>query len=1518
MKCWKLAAIFAFGIAMAADGADVTRDLPMVSTVGMEIPGQTVQLDYPVSESRGNFTSFDGVRDVSFEQGRLRFTLDRNTATIGWGNVLGKQPVGEIRPMLQQVNQVALRIRQAGKATDWEVEPWRDGKSLAGRELRGQKAFRAQLEGEDWQNLSFNPMTTGIAIPDGLEFTVRGRPGTVIEIEYLTLSHEVRKGYLRTEFDLPEGDIWRATANVVSRNLRHWYSHSEIASTLYINGEVVARQGANHLYHLAPVDVARYLKPGRNCIGFYGFRIGEYSPPLILDLQVVMADGEIITAQSGSHWKYAAQAEAGWNKPGLDDGNWQPVEEGAKVWLLARDFSHQLGLPHYLGPVRLKNPEGKWLFYDQDKPVVVSIALPAGLAEKKPTLHWSLGLADGAGRVEPADSGALATFAEADGSLVYRLNLGKRSHGVYALAVDVLDANGEILYRRSREPVVVLRALEQPEVEGRSYTQGMDLELETEIDFTDPDSPHSWHEFELRPGVNEAIGIEAPRIANRDGLTYREVSNLHYGSGFSYRLEFNHPGSLYLVEVDCPDNGFRLTEISMTSKIDGVRFSGQTSAGVETGGKFYTTGKMQTLRWIHRADHGPHSIDVMNGRSIYPLPAAAAGVRVYRIKGPLPALKAGSGRKYGIHNERQFYNNGFGRNFGMDMPVTRAMQKERDQSRPPMQSFLADLHWLKDAAELYTQYLRFSGQRTQALGCLQYSDNNTPYVPAPDAEVARVPWCPRSMLAHIFALNDIDFYAGIEWSQSPDVRNYVNNAQVARGAETYNFVDGDGGQRYASEIFTMVANWLHPEIEGAFLDIMRQVTDTFGHLSNYRGVHNLIGPSQWGSGYFAPAFGWSEEWNNPMAVSYDDITFARFKQDTGIKLPLEDDDPERFSKRASLLQNPAYRKRFLAWRTGLFNDFVQKSVNALREGRPDAELVNAMVLESADFFRYLHGQDRSFDSILRDFALDLGALNRLDGVSIGRWTVSWRHTNDRVFPHQDSYFWIAKESPEYIETFAGAVRRYVFCRTSWDENHIRSAGVGEVGEKEKGVSWGALVPGSDWIQNRAELTAMPQPAHIHARETLAQALITGDPNLVLSGFTDVHLNLGHEQAVRTLIRPYTYLPEEAFENVLDTGLRTNLAIRKLNRSADSWFYVVNPGYWPIRGTVRVKAGAPVYNPTTDTRVAGAGDADVPVDLPPYGLAIFKVDSPALDVTGFETEKMAGGEIDRLHQAVKRVLALLDDPQTKLALAGDDRPFMKDISDQASAALQEDNYALAWSLIKLPRYWTLWRNFLEKAAEQAAALPERLGAAQDATSLIEERPTLEAHPAAEPIVVDGRLDEAAWDDVLWSTGFWFSGGKPALAATGVKALYDDKNLYIAVACADRNPLRIKADAEDELQINARRDDQVAFFLQPDETVNLYYQMSFNPAGVRFDQRVRGGERDYEFEPNWNTATAAGEQVWITEVVFPYEAFGLKGKQDTWRINVFRRFRNDEINPSSWSWTSGNWHDLKRLGRLVFAP
>jgi len=1251
---------------------------------------------FPASERRAEFTSFENVRDVTVRNGCLELTLADTPAVLGWGNCFGRLDPSLIPDMWPGGVTIRIVFETPVPGTDWTARLWQDGAPLEQR-------VTASPENAGATELTFPLLRGAGPSPDGIEFTVKGKKGTRLRIERIELRQPFSEGVCRFEFDLPKtAKIWRAIADVGSANERHWYGAAAMTSELRINGRRVERHGALYLYHTAPADIAPYLRPGRNCVGFRGVRVGA-APFLYFQARIVLEDGRVIEVATGSGWKAAYRAAAGWDRPGFDDADWGPAKLGPAPDPHIRDGAGRLGLPAWSGRLLVRNPEGGELFFDRDRAMVVEVGMPRGLRTRRPVLEYVLKKADETGRLAAAlERGTVAEFAETGDSLTTRINLGRHEHGVYALALRLAAADGGVIEERPCEPLVVVRRVGSRRIAGVNYTEGLDLELEDTVDFTDPKDPHPWIEAAAPPRRGQpARKVVAPKVVRRHGLIYRETSDARRGSGFSYRIQFKRPGSFYLLELEYPDDADRVIEVVISSKTEGVWTNSQSGVGAETGGRFLPTGRMRTLRWIHVGDPGPHSVDVLNAVSGWN--AAARRLRILRIKGDLPAVAAGTTRRYGTHTERCFFTSGVGMNFGVGYPVSPTVQRERDRKAPLAQTILRDLVWMEQTSDRYVQYLKFTGQNCHVMGCYQYAESNTPYVPAVLNDASRVRQCLKTVLSHVLDANDIDFYAGVEFSQFQDVRSYANNAQVARGADTVWMVDRHGRQRYGHRGITVVPNWLHPSVREKYTALLDDLCQTFGGLKHFRGVHGFLGPTI-GAGYWIPAFGQDSRYDDPLVATYDDRTMARFSKDTGTELPVGPKAPDRFSRRAALLRVPALRARFLNWRCGLLREFLGNAVSRLRQHRSDLEFVNELAVEDRRFFQYLAerrtavgagrmpGTGSEFGRTMREFGIDIPRLGAVPGLSIGRWTLGWRQA--RPLSSQDPFSWMARTDPDVIAAFPPEAGRTVFVRTSWDENRFVAGGY-KVKDKR---DHDRLVAG-DWIMNAEKIRALPQPGGFNAREALLQAIVTGDPVRVFGGFTDLNINVGHEQTIRELMLPFTHLPAGRFRPALGTGLDTDLTVRVLRTPQTAWFYAANPCPWPVRARLYIEtpgAGTELVGGRRAFRRRRSGRHELSFELAPFTLRAWRVDAGELRIIRYEIDPLQGRDLQRLTRVADRVAALLDTPGTARRMAPADARFMRARLDLIRADLSARQYARAWARMTGRRFWSLWKDILERA------------------------------------------------------------------------------------------------------------------------------------------------------------------------------------------------------------------------------
>ncbi len=1470
---------------------------------GIKFPAKTEEKIFYPKNNKANFTTFTGVGQVTVKDNKLSFVQTASKAVIGWGNYGGKQKIKDIVDMLPEADDVTIRIKQSGQSSKWQLYYWCNGKRASGL-----SKINVNMTGNKWQDLVLKQSRYLIIVPDGFELVLNGKKGTRYEIEYVKLSRKVCQGYTRFEVNVPEGKIWKAVANIGARPVYQWYGINEILCKLYINGKEVKRRGARSLYQTAGLDLKPYLKTGKNCIAFYGYRV-TLPPFIYFDGKVIMASGKEVDINTNENWKYSDKAEPGWNKVGFNDSSWGPVVNSGRPMFTPRGWSNELsGLPEYCGPLSIQNPQRKELFYTDNSEVKMNFSIPKGYKSKNPVMEISWGKAIADGTSDEKNIIKLKAFKEQGDSLVYTTTLGKLAYGVYTLSLKLTA--GDKLIRRHREPFMVLHKQTPIIIEGNSYKEGLDLELEDQIDFTDSNDKHPVREAKMTTGF-KAEAVKNPKIIKKNGLEYREVSGTKRASYFSYRFEFKKAGSFYLMELEYPDDKYREIGASISLIRKGQWSPTMSGVGAETGGKFYISNKMQKLYWIHVATEGIHSIDIVNNKT--GAPAAAKSLKIYRIKGNLPAIRMGNSRKVGIHSERCTTTSGIGKNFGTRRLTNRA-ERRADEQLPMMQRFIADLIWTLDTCDRYIQYMKFSGQNIHIMGCMQYCDDNTPAVSPSEANLSRLPIGFRSILSNMFEVNGIDFFAGIELSQFRPIRTNYNDAQVAKGKDSLWLIDKNGKQFTKGRNESTGMNWIHPKFQQAFARLIRELLDKFGHNKNFRGIHFLTGPMGHSIGYWLPGFasGTTKDYSEPFAYSYDDVSFAKFEKDTGMNLFVDKKDPMRFAKRHTVLTSPALKEMFIDWRCEKLRDFFADSLKVLRTDRKDLCFINAIAIEDPNFYKSQLARKVPVKENYKTYAFDLDLLNKVDGLWNGRWTISWQDST-RGERAQNPYVWYPRTDKDVTSAYERDKNRSVLCRTSWDENFI-------IKPNEKFSRYGkSKIVESDWILNYYRIRTLLQPAAYNCREAIIQAIITADPQIVWSGFTDLNINVGFEQQIREIAKVFSQLPVERFQNILKTGLDTNFAIRQHSSSDKSWIYIANPGYWAIKGSLTLSTKGSIVDLATGKEIRKSGNAGkftIPIDLAPYGLIAFKIDSPKVTVESYETGEISQNEVRHLQKIISRVSSLVKNPEISLALIAADKAYMQEALQKAKADLKQKKYASCWATLTNWRFWSLWKLSLEKAQEGQASLPEGIKK-KTVSDKSKKTARIFARRLKGKLIIDGKLDDNDWKNNAFTTGFTDRDGFKSVAETAVQVLYDDKNLYFGFICAEKDMDNLKTDADSEMQVISSHDDTIDFFIQPDENRKLYYQMAVTANGTQFDQRVDGGKRDYAYHPNWKSVVYKGKNFWSVEMAIPVKAFcPTLNKKQQWRINFFRFFRNNYLPISMWTRMPEDLHTPHKFGMLDF--
>ncbi len=178
----------------------------------------------------------------------------------------------------------------------------------------------------------------------------------------------------------------------------------------------------------------------------------------------------------------------------------------------------------------------------------------------------------------------------------------------------------------------------------------------------------------------------------------------------------------------------------------------------------------------------------------------------------------------------------------------------------------------------------------------------------------------------------------------------------------------------------------------------------------------------------------------------------------------------------------------------------------------------------------------------------------------------------------------------------------------------------------------------------------------------------------------------------------------------------------------------------------------------------------------------------------------------------------------------------------------------------------------------------------------------------PIVVDGVLDEPAWQKAVVARNFTQSypkPGQPPTDPTEVRVLYDDDALYVGVRMYDAHPDSIAAQLapRDATSIYS---DWLHVIIDSYHDRRTAFRFSVNPRGVQKDVlEDDDAPEDVNWDAVWQVATRVDSLGWVAEYRIPLSQlrFGPEGADSdrVWGIQVMRDIarRNERDSWSPWT-------------------
>jgi hypothetical protein len=799
--------------------------------------------------------------------------------------------------------------------------------------------------------------------------------------------------------------------------------------------------------------------------------------------------------------------------------------------------------------------------------------------------------------------------------------------------------------------------------------------------------------IKLNEGFWEAFG--KTRISDCKGKAYREGGdNLDpsiplapkghgqkFKSGFSYAIDVPEAQVPYLLEVDYPDDDRRTTNVIIlenAKKANGLQYpAAQLGSGYETGDWFELTNKLQ----LHQVAFWPTTKELRVALvSMNPgMRPAASKIRVYRLEGGLP------GQVKAIKNGRIFasWTEEPGRWYAYFRPFDKRCE-----------SMEADYIGIKRFAEI----CRYAG--INAINSTEAVYQPTTYKTkelegwfqrSHDAPRIMVLMCEKFGLKYIPELH----LSGQRWFTSRVVEKMVKDPSELYIYSRLGTSSAGGGSWFAP-----VWNCLHPVIQDKYIRIIGELTDKLSDSPAFGGVSSRLMTWVWQSWNSLPSLNWG----------YGDWTVGQFEKDTGIKVPGEKNDPERFQKRFKFLCSEKMLKTWMSWRQKKVMDYFRRIRDCIRKDSPEA------VLYLPYYGDEKSAMDLVFGSLLRtprgameEAGIDFETLMNEPGICLSAPAGFGRRDSAPVVDqnHTDKLL-----NPEHKLLGKNYERGFAY-GNAYFEVHTRVP-IHKLGlpKLEPGAYCGAGEAGGRNILEKFSVVLADQ-----------------DTNFMRIG--GLGYTFGQPKFYHEWLSEYENLPKEPFTALKDSV--DPVAIWYRNHDDGFYFYAVSREPYEIKQEIKLEN-------TDELTQLGNGkklklkDGKLLLTLKPYQLIAFKTDSGA-EISSVKTI-VPQERIDLVKRRLAYCQQLADEITTGKR--------KNDVSDQERNAFLKQ-LSIAWQAFKKDHYWrartALSMTPMIKVFQKLALYPPDQLHRKSSINTLKTEITAGYKVAGEPMISAEKLKEA---------------------------------------------------------------------------------------------------------------------------------------------------------------------------------
>ncbi len=175
-------------------------------------------------------------------------------------------------------------------------------------------------------------------------------------------------------------------------------------------------------------------------------------------------------------------------------------------------------------------------------------------------------------------------------------------------------------------------------------------------------------------------------------------------------------------------------------------------------------------------------------------------------------------------------------------------------------------------------------------------------------------------------------------------------------------------------------------------------------------------------------------------------------------------------------------------------------------------------------------------------------------------------------------------------------------------------------------------------------------------------------------------------------------------------------------------------------------------------------------------------------------------------------------------------------------------------------------------------------------------------ATSPVVLDGAVDEPAWQAAEVASDFWMvlpMDTSRAKVRTDVRMTYDDHNVYLSAVCFLGDvpgPYIVESLRRDW---NFGKNDNFIFFVDTFDDQTNGFTFGTNAAGAQWDGLLyEGGKANLSWDNKWTSVVKNYSDRYVLEMAIPFKTIRYKKGISRWGIN-FSRLDLKTTEKSSWT-------------------